>query len=423
MMIRSLYYIGQVLRCQWKSKSELREIQNKRLRSLVQYVYNNNRFYHDFYKKNNVNINSIRNVEDLIRLPIISKEAVQKNFSSILNELRNKIKKEYVTRKTSGSTGKPLKVYFNPREWDYSEAVYLRSLLSTGYLPTEKLIVSYPYDSIQKKWFTKLGLMRKEIVSTDKPISTLIETIDRNRNTSVYGFPSMFRLLINEIYNSSINLKIKRFISTGELLSKKLEKEISEHFTCPIYNHYGTMEFNRIAWECQKKEGLHMDIDSLVVEFIKNNQQVNENEQGIIVLTNLHNYSFPLIRYEQGDTGSFSRDLCSCGRGLPLMKTIVGRNNDFIKIDENKYFSPVHVDVLLSKIEGIHQFRLIQKSLGDFDIYIIKKEDYDKDIIKDSIEKELTELFGSIKIKFYFVNKIEREKGGKLRSIISYCKK
>jgi len=423
MILRPLWYIKQVLKDQWRPEQKLRELQNKKLRYLIQSVYRNNRFYHDLYKKNNIHIDSIRTVKDLEKLPTISKDLVQSNFSTILNDSKYKIKEEYTIRKTSGSTGKPLKVYFNPREWSYSEAVYLRSLLGTGYLPTEKLIVSYPYDSIQRKWFTKLGLMRKEVIPTDKPISELIKAINNSNTPTVYGFPSIFMLLLNDSQKLSSYLRIKRFISTGELLSKKLETDISDYFSCPVYNHYGTMEFNRIAWECQKKEGLHMDIDSLAIEFVKNNQQVNENEQGSILLTTLYNHSFPLIRYEQGDIGSFSNESCSCGRGLPLMKTISGRNNDFIKISENKYFSPVHVDVLISKIAGINQFRLIQNSLNSFDVYIVKKEDFDKNEIKEAIDKGFTKLFGQVKIKCYFVDKIKREKGGKLRSIISHCKK
>ena len=415
MIFRSLYYLRQAMRNQWKSESELKIVQDKLIRNLVRKAYTTSPFYHYLYKKHKVKLDSIKTYGDLTKLPIITKEDIQKYFLTV----KQNFDERYIVRKTSGSTGRPLQVYFTPKEWDYIETIYARSLFGCGYRPYEKLLVSYPYGNPKLKWFTNFGLMRKEIIPTNAPVSQLARVLHRNVNASLYGFPSVFRLLLEETRFKIP--KIKRIISTGELLNDNLKKDLIEHFNCPVYNHYGSMEFNRISWDCTKQEGLHMDIDALAIEFIKDGEQVNEDEDGDIIISNLHNYIFPLIRYRQGDVGSFVKEKCSCGRGLPLMKNLRGRNNDYIVVDGNKLISPVYLDVILGEIKGIIQYRLIQKSLGVFDIYMVKSSGYDKEGICMSVFKKINKITKVNKMNYHFVKQIEREKGGKLRTIISKC--
>ena len=103
------------------------------------------------------------------------------------------------------------------------------------------------------------------------------------------------------------------------------------------------------------------------------------------------------------------------------MKNLRGRNNDYIVVDGNKLISPVYLDVILGEIKGIIQYRLIQKSLGVFDIYMVKSSGYDKEGICMSVFKKINKITKVNKMNYHFVKQIEREKGGKLRTIISKC--
>ena len=121
------------------------------------------------------------------------------------------------------------------------------------------------------------------------------------------------------------------------------------------------MEFGTFAWECQEHNGYHMDIESLCVEFIKDGEKVSPEEKADIIVTGLFNFTMPLIRYKIGDSGSFSSDLCPCGRGLPLMKIVEGRTDDFLILPSGTLISPRNIN-FLENVKGISEYRIIQKN-------------------------------------------------------------
>lgn len=423
MFIRKVYNLASALRRQYKPLSFLKNYQNKLIRNLVRYAYRNNKFYHDLYKKNNIKISKIRSFDDLVKLPVVHKNDLQKYYSDFYNStkdkyLQNTFYKNGILRRTGGSTGKPLFVYFNESAWDFSEAIYARSLLGAGYKPYEPMVVSNPFLIPKKRWFNYFGFFRKVHIPMDIDNTEQLKILrQRRKSFTLYSYPTLLRILSTML--DSNKPKINRIISTGELLTEKNRKDIESAFECPVYNHYGSMECNRIAWECEKKEGIHMDIDSLAIEFVKENQHVDYGEKGEIFLTNLHNYSFPLIRYHQGDFAVKIEDRCSCGRTLPLIKELLGRDNDFLFLDKDSRISPIPIDVALSEFSSILQYKLIQRNLNKFDLLLVQSKNF-TDSTKDRINHDLSRLLRNpdIKINFKLVDKIPRSSGGKLRSIV-----
>jgi phenylacetate-CoA ligase len=253
-------------------------------------------------------------------------------------------------------------------------------------------------------------------VPTEMPVASLASELAKSNNPTLYCFPSVLKLLAQEYPPQNI----KRIISTGELLSEKTRNFAQEKLGCKVYNHYGTMEFNRIAWECG--QGMHMDIDSLAIEFVKNDKHSAENDSGSIVISNLNNMAFPLIRYEQGDIGAFSDERCGCGRGLPLIGNLHGRNNDFIKT-ENGSISPVYLDVAVGEINGVRQYRVVQEAIGRFSVYIVKQDNANETEIEAGLRRAFESQLKWKDIQVKFVSEISRENGGKLRTIVSVADK
>jgi len=423
MFIRKLYNLNRVLRNQYKPLSELINMQDKKIRFLIKYLYKHNKFYHDLYKNSNIDISKIKTKKDLKKLPIVTKADLQKHTKLFMNKtasryLQNKRHKGLVIRRTGGSTGTPMFVSYDSPAWDFSEAIYARSLFGTGYKPYEKMVLSYPFLLPKRRWFEYIGLINKEYISMNLDISKQLEKLSRQkRQVTFYTYPTLLRILSKKLDKPQ---KIKRIISTGEILTEESRRQIESVFRCPVHNHYGSMECNRIAWECVNREGLHMDVDAHCIEFIKDNAEVNVGERGRMIITNLHNFSFPLVRYDQGDLGIPINDKCSCGRTLPLIKEIQGRDNDFIKLEKDESISPILIDVPLSKIQEILQFKLVQKNINKFDLFIIKNINYN-DGVSDNIKRTLKKILknDNIEINFKFVDEIPRSTGGKLRSIIS----
>lgn len=423
MFIRKGLNLTLALKRQYWPIKELRRWQDKNFRKLLNYAYKNVSFYRKLYKEHGVDIHKIKGVKDANKLPTVDKVMLQ----NLCNDFRTKKKGKYpqntylkngVIRRTSGSTGRPLFVHYDKKAWDFSEAIYTRSLLSTGYRSFETMAVSNPFLTPCKRWFNYFGLFNKRHISMERPINVQLELLKRSGANTFYSYPTLLKLLAQESLPSE--LSFKRIISTGELLTEQNRRFIEDSFNTSVFNHYGTMECNRVAWECRKKEGMHMDIDAHLLEFSKDNEEAAVDETAEMILTNLHNFAFPLIRYRQGDFGVKSSHKCSCKRTLPIMKKLHGRANDFIKSRTLGYLSPIKFDLVFGKFNGILQYRLVQEKIDRFTVYLIVNDSFhnwSKKEIKENIKKLLKDP--DVTIEYRFPKKLERSSGGKLRAIVS----
>lgn len=429
-LIRKLYLLGKLMRQQWKSKEELEKLRNKKLRFIINHVYSNNRFYHRTYKDYKNVVYNFKGFKDLQKLPVIKKEDVQKYGNEMLGRAfsYSRLEKEgnysingYTIRKTSGSSGQPLSAVYDSYAWDWSEATYARAIFASGHRASDVLVLSYPYPPPKKDLFNYFGIMRKKYImpslSIEKQLSILLA---ENTKFTLHSFPSILLMLSKEIRHK--NHSIGRIISIGESLVENTRKKIEDSFRCKIYNHYGAMEFNRIAWECDMHEGLHINADTLAVELIKDGEQLPEGERGEIIITGLHNFAFPLIRYMLDDLGKISSHKCSCGRGLPLMSEVIGRQFDFIVASDGRLIPPVVTDTVLNSIKGILQFKLEQGKDKKLKLYLIKKDGFEGHIQAEALQK-LSKLDPNAKVKIILTNMIKRNEGGKLSSVISKCDK
>lgn len=428
MLIKKVYLLGSLMKNQWKSKEYLENLRDKKLRFLIKHVYNNNQFYHRIYKEYKETIFSFKGFKDLHKLPLIEKEDIQKYSCEVLKEqfLHSKIEGQgnysvngYTVRKTSGSLGKPLSVIYDSDAWEFSELMYARALFASGYKATETLVLSYPYTPPKKKLLNYFGVMNKKYVLPSLDAKEQLATLLKERKKFVFhSFPSILLMLSKEIEEINRMPNTKAIISIGESLDMRARKRIRDAFGCEVYNHYGAMEFNRIAWECNQHEGLHINIDAVALEFIKNKDYAAEGEKGEIIATGLYNFAFPLIRYRLGDFGKISNHNCSCGRGLPLMDHVTGRQFDFIMKSDSRLIPPAVTDTMLNSIRGISQFKLMQEKNRRLNLYLVKKEGFEGDIKSEAMQ-QLLKLDANVKARVIITRQIKRNEGGKLSSVVS----
>jgi len=114
-------------------------------------------------------------------------------------------------------------------------------------------------------------------------------------------------------------------------------KVICQAFGCPVFDFYGAREVMAIAAECEEHMGLHVSVENMVLEVVRDDESASPGEVGSLVITNLTNYSMPLIRYEIGDLGRFGSAPCSCGRGLPVLEALEGREYELIVNSDGSY--------------------------------------------------------------------------------------
>ncbi len=398
-------------------------MQTKKLRSILEYAYENVAFYHQRFNVAKVKPSDIKSLEDLPKIPILTKSEVQNSFDSLMSR---RITKELCNKQeTSGTTGIPLSIIAEKRVAYIMAANKLRHYVENGgKLFRERYVVLLPsFKSFRRTHLgvllRKLGILKRVDLNTRYPIEDIINRLVDFKPKVIDSYPSFLLLLARELEKKGKAIHPRLVFVGGELLDARSRKLINSSFETEIFDTYGCTEAGFVSWECSEHVGYHTNVDLVVAEFVKDGEQVAAGESGEIIITPLWNYAMPLIRYKVGDIGTPSGESCPCGRGLPLMKVLEGRFEDLIILPTGRIISPLVVSCYFEGIEGITEYRVIQEKIDYFIVQIVLKEDYGDDTLLQ-IRDRLIRGFGEdITINFKVVDTIPRD--GKLRRVVSKC--
>jgi phenylacetate-CoA ligase len=206
----------------------------------------------------------------------------------------------------------------------------------------------------------------------------------------------------------------------AELLDQPSRSLINEVFAVEMADIYGTTEAYCIGWECPHHCGYHLNVDTLIIEFIRNGKPARMGEPGRIVVTPIYLYAMPLIRYDLGDIGVPTELHCSCGRGLPLMQMIQGRADDFITLADGTLIPPVGTFAnVFEKEEKILEYLVVQEGYDLISVKLVVREGMGSEVVervKDGIE-DLIRRQACVQVEA--VDRIDRTSGAKARRILS----
>jgi len=392
-----------------------------KLRKLLRHAYVNSNYYRKLFEEHDFDPENLQSVSDLTRLPILEKECVQRNRDSILS--RKVDKKRLNVHYTTGSTGMPLKLFGDDISESYSRALRYRSYIENGLRPGNVVVeISSPKnEGFQGYAVQKLGLFRRYKFSALTNYNDLFERINKIKPDVIECYPSVLNLITQSCKKDNLTFRPKVIFSFAELLLPNWRKNIVNFFDCDVRDVYGSVEFHRLAWECEKHEGYHLDIDAHLIEFVDKKDNPVETGEGIIIVTGLYNYAFPLIRYRIGEIAQLKQEPCSCGRTLPLVDLIQGREDDYIKLPSGRMISPLAVN-FLDTVQGIKEYLTIQVERNLIKVQAIKNNEFNESTI-DSIKKYMREgcLGEEIEIEVELVPEIKRQPG-KIRTVISLVK-
>lgn len=423
--IRQLFYLSQLKKHQWLKEQDLIEIQEKKLRALVKHANQYVPYYRDSFDSIGIEPRDIQTVRDLQKLPILTKENIRKNYPDKLVSKGINFTKCH-TVSTTGSTGLPLKVAFSSKMHDYTQALYLYSFTECGLRLTDKMVGIYHRDyrsSMLKSLLNKMGMLQWENIPIFNPVGSILEYLKYSDPDVLSTYPSMLTLLAKEIRRQNISsINPRLILAGGETLTVNAENEIRVAFKSKILRTYGAEEFSILAFECEQHSGYHMISDAIILEVIKNDKHVAEGEEGEIVVTGLINYSMPLIRYKLGDIGTITYKKCECGRGLPLIKSIEGRTDDFLILPSGKKISPRVINVI-EDIPGVSRYKTVQEARDRIVVNLVKEKGFGPETISE-IKKHIKAgcLGEEVKVDVKLVDELSTNRRGKLRAVVSNVK-
>jgi phenylacetate-CoA ligase len=425
MWLRKIWYLNELRRNQWLKPFELRKIQQKKLRATIRYAYSNIRFYNKRFKAANVKPDDIETVEDLTKIPVTSRAELKTGFRTGDVLRPNLDLSKCDQSRTAGTSGDPLTIVYDEMAEDFQKAVAVRSFLESGGRFRDKwTIITIPYRMhLKKQWFQKLSFLSPIYLSVFDSVEKNISLLRKIQPDVIGAYPSYMRLLAKGIRENDVDDIHPRMIYTSaEVLSEEAREYINSTFNLELSDQFGSAEVGRSAWECQEHAGYHMDVDALVMEFVRNNEHVSPGERGRLLYTCLFNYAMPLIRYDSGDICVPTDELCPCGRGLPLIKKIEGRSDDFVTATDGTVLSPTPLLIIMKEILGIAQYRLVQETRNRFKVLLVRDQDFTEKTLH-RIESGVKEVVGNDAfVEVQTVSEIPKDKAGKIRAIISKVK-
>lgn len=402
-----------LMKSQWLKPSDIHQLSVKKLQSLVRHSYENVPYYHRIFRERKIHPGDIRSIEDLKKLPVLTKKIIRGNFRYLI--ATNFPRKNLVPWYTGGSTGEPLKFFHDHASMIWVNAAVLRSFHWAGYRCFDKLVNvwGFPKRSLSPKpWQRQVTI--STLGADDKRLKSYLKFIKKFNPKGIRGYASSIYLLARSADNDEI--KLHYAISTSEMLFEHYRKLIENRFGCEVYDNYSSREL-MIASECEEHKGYHITAENVLIEFVRDGEPVSPGELGEILITDLTRFGMPFLRYAIGDVGKPSNETCPCGRGLPLIKSIEGRVTDIIRTRDGKFISSPALTLLFDGLD-IEQYRIEQRSADTLVIKIIRGLRYSENDTK-ILSERIKKYVGDMKLEVEFVKEIALTKSGKFRVVFS----
>jgi len=417
-------------------REALQALQLKRLKLLVERVYEAVPYYRNKMEEAGVRPGDIKSLEDLIKLPFTTKEDLRLNYPFGLFA----VPFDQVVRihASSGTTGKPTVVGYTKKDIENWAELMARTLSCGGAHKGDIVHNAYGYGLFTGGLGAHYGAER--LGAAVIPISggnskRQIMIMQDFGSTVLLCTPSYALNLADVMKEMNVDpasLKIRVGLFGAEPWSENMREEIEKKLGIKAIDIYGLSEVMGpgVASECiEEKKGLHVFEDFFIFEIINpdTGEAVPHGESGELVFTTLTKEAFPVIRYRTKDISRLIAEPCSCGRTFHRMQRITGRSDDMMIIRGVNVF-PSQIEHVLMSIEGVEpHYQIIvdrKDALDIMEVQVEVSEQIFSDEVKvmeglnKKIEREIKDLLGvSCKVKLVEPRTLQRSEGKAKRVI------
>jgi len=425
--------LAELEQTQWWSRDRIMELQSQRLQTLVTHAYETVPYYQRVFDERQLKPQHIQTPGDLAKLPELTKALMRGNFAHLL--ARGLRRNELLRRSTGGSTGEPLDFYRTKSDFfGWGSAAELRAYGWAGYELGEKCAVvweRYPYASAKDRVLRPLRHRLQRIVGINavgmspETLPSYARSLERLQGGFIRGYPTAIYTLARFVESQgNLTVRPRAIITSGEDLYDFQRGLFSKVFGCQTFSHYGSNEAHAIASECPEHSGYHISAENVIVEIVDDEgRPVPVGKEGRILVTNLHSLAMPFLRYDTGDAGILSSNVCPCGRGLPMLATMNGRTADVIVTASGKSIPGVALAWNFLASLGIEQFQIVQDSYDKVTVRLVLDRESRQESIQGRVDTVLSEFGSILGAEFHIavdvVDEIDPSPSGKRRFVIS----
>jgi len=418
---------------QWLSRDELERLQARQLSELVRFAVGTSEFYRHAVAEAGVNPEGPWTPLTLSRLPLLSRRALQQSASSIHSRVPPKSHGELKVVETSGSSGEPVRVKhtgITDLRW---LALNMREHLWHRRDVTQTLVAIRPH----------LSALDDETIARSRgwgqPVTLFYETgpaytqsirldvreqarwvLERDPGY-LLTFPTNLAGLIDEFDRLGRQPKSLLQVRTvGETVSSELRERCQARLGVPIVDAYSSQEVGAIAAACPESGLYHVNAEYLIVEVLDEaGLPCPPGKVGRVVITDLLNFATPLIRYDIRDYAEVGPE-CPCGRGLPTLRCIVGRERNMLRLPTGARFWAFVGARRFEEVAEVLQFQVIQPSLEKLEVRLVVAEGKLTEEQQARLRSIVRETTGyPFEIEFtIFPDELPRGRGGKFEEFI-----
>ncbi len=395
--------------------AQIQLLQTLRFKRLLQHVLKHSNFYRHYYGAHGIGLHNCQEVR-LADLPCIDKQIMmahyddfvcdpavrRKNLENFLNRSRDPKEKYlnlYTVMHTSGSSGAVSLYVYGPNDWALAKALIVtRAVKPRPHFP-RKIRLAFigttdgHYAAVSTSSDAPSFLVRFLPLPITIPIAIINAKINAFQPDVLCGYSSGLYLLAQEQLQGRIFLRPDRIISTSEPLTAGIRERITQAFGKAPINLYASTESPCMATQCAFSQNLHMEADWHIFEALDDRlRPVIPGTPGNLFLTNLYNYTQPLLRYRMNDEIIINGSPCGCGSALPIISKLAGRQEDFLWYATAKGERDfIHPSVLVEFfVPGLKKFQYIQLPGDELLMKVIIEDDADR--VVAAVRQRMTDI-------------------------------
>jgi phenylacetate-CoA ligase len=413
---------------EFATRSEIENLQLRRMQYLLQHAYTRVPYYKRVFENVGFNPSEFKNLSDLANIPLLSKADVRKNvYFSMFSENHNKAQMLKIS--TSGSTGEPFVCYADKFQLEMRFATTLRALEMSGWRFGDKQM---------RLWHQTLGMsksqvlkekldsvfMRREFIPafemTEESLTRLIKLIERKKPVLIDGYAESLNFIATASTKRSKQTP-KAVMSSAQQLTDVTRIQIEAQFGAKVLDKYGSREFSGIAYQCLDSKYHHVQDESYIVEILVDGRPARIGEVGEVVITDLNNFSMPMIRYRIGDLAvAVEQSECKCGRQLSQIGEITGRTQALISCINGVWLPGTFFAHFFKDFDfAVQRYQVFQETQDKFTLRIVPSSQLTHAVIERIINDLRLYTGQNQTIDIDLVEEIPLLKTGKRTPVIS----
>ena len=372
-------------------------------------------------------------VVDLSRftdIPFLTKDVIRDQFDSLTSRALPQGRRAYANS-SGGSTGQPTRFLQDNHYWDVNVATKLFHFewFGKGLGDRELKIWGSEYDLLKgregivpraKAWLYNRRSEQCFALPAER-VEEIVAAINGFRPKLIWAYRDGIDVVAQDINRRglSVHRPAAVFVGGGTIYPHVLES-VGRAFGAPVVNHYGSREMGDVACQCPEREGLHVSAHSHKVEIVDRDGRPVVDQEGEVVVTSLHNYAMPLIRYRIGDQAEALSAWCRCGRGTPMIGPVSGRVMERLvsaRGDSVDAMYLIHLVGVVANDGFVRRFQVVQEAPDRLVINIVLEDGFTPASVEPRlppISEKIRLLMGpACRVDYHFVDGIPLTRSGK----------